>query len=178
VRSLRVLLVCVAFLSPWGAALAQSCPSQTTPALTGGGTVFGRTAAQWNAFFGSKADGCIPTPPTPPPPAGPIVILGGAGSVIAPRTVYVCTTTCTVVVPPPVAAYEFCVVNDDNVSTVITLAALGSAARYETATRTGYGTAGTGTMTSGGAVGDGVCLLGRDATHYIVTSASGIWTNS
>ena len=38
-------------------ALAQTpCPTQTTPNFTAGGNVFGRTAPQWNAYFGAKLD--------------------------------------------------------------------------------------------------------------------------
>lgn len=48
-------------------AAAQSCPvTASTPAFTAGGNVFGRLAAQWNAYFGAKADAnngvlCNPT---------------------------------------------------------------------------------------------------------------------
>ena len=103
----------------------------------------------------------------------------GAGtsvSLTAPRQYYVCTGACTVTPPVPAAGYEFCVLNDDNVSTVITLAALGSSAMYEKADRTGYGTPGTGTLVSGGAAGDRICLLGRDSTHYLTTNYNGTWT--
>jgi hypothetical protein len=95
-----------------------------------------------------------------------------------PREYFICTAGCTVTPPVPVAGYEFCIYNDDNTSGVIVMGALGSSALYEKTARTGYGTAGTGTMTSGGAVGDKVCLHGRDATHYEVISYTGVWTNS
>jgi hypothetical protein len=100
---------------------------------------------------------------------------GTSVTLTAPRGYFVCTTTCTVTPPVPAAGYEFCVMNDDNVSTVITMAALGSSALYENTARTGYGTAGTGTFVSGGAVGDKICLLGRDATHYLSVSYVGTW---
>jgi hypothetical protein len=101
---------------------------------------------------------------------------GGNASLSGPREYYVCTGTCTVTPPVPAAGYEFCVMNDDNVATVITLAAIGSSARYEATARTSYGTAGTGTFVSGGAAGDKVCLVGRDSTHYLTTSFNGTWT--
>jgi hypothetical protein len=101
---------------------------------------------------------------------------GTSVSLTAPREYYVCTGTCTVTPPVPAAGYEFCVMNDDNVATVITLAALGSSSRYEATARTSYGTAGTGTFVSGGAAGDKVCLLGRDSTHYLTVSFNGTWT--
>lgn len=101
---------------------------------------------------------------------------GTSVSLTAPRQYFVCTSTCTITVPVPAAGYEFCVMNDDNVSTVITMSAIGSSARYENTARTAYGTAGTGTFVSGGAVGDKVCLLGRDSTHYLTASFNGTWT--
>lgn len=101
---------------------------------------------------------------------------GSTATLTAPRQYEVCTTTCTITVPVPAAGYEFCVMNDNNVSTVITLAAIGSSARYENTARTAYGTAGSGTFISGGAVGDKICLLGRDSTHYLTASFNGVWT--
>jgi len=64
----------------------------------------------------------------------------------------------------------------DNVSTVITLAALGSSAMYENQARTAYGTAGTGTLVSGAAAANQVCIIGIDSTHYLTVSAVGTWT--
>lgn len=89
--------------------------------------------------------------------------------------IFVCTTTCTITVPVPAGGLQYCVFNDDNVSTVITLSAIGSSARYENTARTAYGTAGTGTFVSGGAAGDAVCILGRDSTHYLTVSHVGTW---
>ncbi len=66
--------------------------------------------------------------------------------------------------------------NDNNVATVITMAAIGSSASYQNTAGTAYGTAGTGTFISGGAVGDKVCLIGRDSTHYLTLSYAGTWT--
>lgn len=96
----------------------------------------------------------------------------------APIGYFVCTSTCTVTPPVPAAGYQFCVMNDDDVSTVITLGAIGSSSRYENTARTTYGTAGTGTLTSGGAVGDMICIVARDATHYLSTTYVGTWTAS
>ena len=101
---------------------------------------------------------------------------GTSVTLTAPRQYFICTGTCTITVPVPAAGYEFCIMNDDNVATVITLSAIGSSARYENTARTAYGTAGTGTFISGGAVGDKVCLLGRDSTHYLTASFTGTWT--
>lgn len=109
-------------------------------------------------------------------PATPLTAGSGTVSLTGPREYYVCTTTCTVTPPAPVAGYEFCVMNDDNVSTVITMGALGSSAMYEDPARTAYGTAGTGTLVSGGAAGDKVCIVGLDSTHYLTVSSAGSWT--
>lgn len=103
---------------------------------------------------------------------------GTSVSLTAPRQYYVCTGTCTVTPPVPAAGYEFCVLNGNNVATVITFAALGSSAMYENTARTAYGTAGTGTLVSSGAVGDGACLLGLDSTHYLTVTYTGTWTAS
>lgn len=109
----------------------------------------------------------------------PLVTGSSTGNTFtAPTGYFVCTTTCTVTPPVPAAGYQFCVMNDDNVSTVITLGAIGSSARYENTARTAYGTAGTGTFTSGGAAADMVCIVGRDSTHYLTTTFKGTWTAS
>ncbi len=107
-----------------------------------------------------------------------LLATGTSVSLTAPREYYVCTSTCTVTPPVPAAGYEFCVMNDDNVATAITLAALGSSARYENTARTAYGTAGTGTLVSTAAAASKVCLLGLDSTHYLTTTFTGSWTAS
>lgn len=101
---------------------------------------------------------------------------GTTVTLTAPSEVYVCTAACTVTVPVPAAGFQFCVMNGDNVATVITLAAIGTSARYENTARTAYGTAGTGTFVSGGAVKDMVCLVGLDSTHYLTSNSTGTWT--
>jgi hypothetical protein len=94
----------------------------------------------------------------------------------APSGIAVCTGTCTVSVPVPAAGYQFCILNDDNVGTAITLSALGSSARYENSARTAYGTAGTGTLVLSAAAGNLVCIVGRDSTHYFTTNYVGVVT--
>jgi hypothetical protein len=89
---------------------------------------------------------------------------------------YECTGTCTITMPVPVAGFQVCVRNANNVSSVITFAAIGSSARYENTASTAYGTAGTGTLVAGGAVGDKMCLVGKDSTHYDIFSYAGSWT--
>ena len=81
-----------------------------------------------------------------------------------------------VTVPVPANGAQYCVYNDDNVSTQITLAAIGSSAQYENSARTGYGTPGTGTLMTGGAVGDMVCIVYRSATRYSTIAYNGTIT--
>lgn len=109
-------------------------------------------------------------------PATSVPTPGTSITLVAPRGYGICTDTCTVTVPVPAAGYEFCVLNDDNVSTAITLSALGSSAMYENSARTAYGTAGTGTLVVAAAPGNKVCIVGRDSTHYLTVSYQGIVT--
>jgi hypothetical protein len=102
---------------------------------------------------------------------------GTGGTVTGAYGYYNCTTTCSITLPAPAAGDQFCIRNDDAVTTVITIAAI-SGVQFEKTTFAGYGTVTTGTMVSGGAAGDKVCLVGRDATHYLVGSFNGTWTNS
>lgn len=111
--------------------------------------------------------------------SAPPLSVGTTSAVLrAPKAYYVCTAACTVYLPLPSPGYEFCVMNADNVSTAITLAALGSSAMYEATARTSYGTAGTGTLVSNGAAADAICVLGLDSTHYLTISSTGTWTAS
>lgn len=91
--------------------------------------------------------------------------------------IVICTSTCTVTPPATLTAGDqFCVQNDDNVSTVITLAAV-SGIQYESTARTSYGTA-NHTMTSGGAVKDQICMVAISTTKYNVFGSTGTWTNN
>lgn len=146
----------------------------------------GSTVWQLPAADGS-ANGCLQTngsavlsfTTSPCTNLAPLTAGSSTGNTLtAPIGYFVCTSTCTVTPPVPAAGYQFCVMNDDNVSTVITLGALGLSALYENTSRTAYGTAGTGTLTSNGAVGNMVCIVGRDATHYMTTTYVGTWTAS
>lgn len=103
--------------------------------------------------------------------------VGGSGSLSGADGYYICTGVCTVTLPTPAAGFQFCIRNDSAVTTVITIAAI-SGVQFEKTTYNGYGTVTTGTMVSGGALGDKICLIGRDATHYLVGAFVGTWTNS
>jgi hypothetical protein len=117
---------------------------------------------------GSQATTC-PAKVTP-------LTTGTSVSLSAPRGYFVCTGTCTITLPVPAAGDEFCVRNDNNVATVITFNNPGSSVQFEKTTFASYGTATTGTAVSAGAVGDKLCLVGRDTTHYLVGSYNGTWT--
>lgn len=152
-----------------GSATLNLTNTAVTPATYGDSTHVGTFTvdAKGRITAASSVTAAVPTT---------LLATGTSVSLTAPREYYVCTGTCTVTPPVPVAGYEFCVMNDDNVATVITLAALGSSARYENTPRTAYGTAGTGTMVSTGVVGDSICIVGRDSTHYLSISSNGSWT--
>jgi hypothetical protein len=112
-------------------------------------------------------------------PAAPLASGSSTGNTLtAPYGYFICTAACTVTPPVPAAGYQFCVMNADNASGVITLGALGSSARYENTARTNYGTAGTGTLSSAGAVGDMICIIGLDSTHYLSPTYVGTWIAS
>lgn len=114
----------------------------------------------------------------PAGPSGTVGITAGTSVSLtsAVGQIFVCTSTCTVTPPVPANGAQYCVYNDDNVSTVITMAAVGSSVQYENAARTAYGTAGTGTLVSGVGIGNRVCIVFRDSTHYSTVSYNGTWT--
>lgn len=151
-------------ITSWATPTASA--SSITPGTT---TIVGATAPCFIQNSTSTTMACVGVPATPTTTGTNVTLTG-------PRAYYACTGTCTVTLPVPVAGYEFCVRNSNNISTAITLAALGSSARYELPARTSYGTAGTGTFVSGGAVTDQICLVGLDATHYMTMSSTGTWT--
>lgn len=107
-----------------------------------------------------------------------VLTAGTSGTFSSPAGYIVCTSTCTITVPAPAAGVLYCALNGDNISTVITLSAIGGGASYENTTRTAYGTAGTGTLVSAGTVGDAICIKGLDSTHYLTISFTGIWVAS
>ncbi len=154
-----------------GVATIILLPSLNSPAI------YPTSSQVWSDGTNYFAKTGGPLPALAQPATGLSIGSGGGGAFLGtPRGYKVCTSTCSVTPPVPAAGYEFCIMNDDNVSTVITLAALGSSAMYENTARTAYGTAATGTLVSGGAAGDKLCLLGRDSTHYLTVSFTGTWT--
>jgi hypothetical protein len=109
----------------------------------------------------------------------PLTVGSSTGNVfVAPYGLFICTASCTVTPPLPTAGVKFCVQNDVNTTGVITLGALGGSGQYGNSANTAYGTSGTGTLASGGAATDSVCIEGRDTTHYVITYHVGTWTAS
>jgi hypothetical protein len=169
----------------WGALNYPTWVSATPfVKMTAAGTFSLDTNTYANCTAGTSASNCLVLDGSAHVPAGnltaanspatPLPTPGSSISLSAPRGYAVCTTTCTVTLPTPAAGDEFCTLNDDNVSTVITIAAI-SGVYFEKIARTGYETVNTA-MTSGGAVGDRICMIGRDATHYLTLSYNGTWT--
>lgn len=107
-------------------------------------------------------------------PAVALPTPGATCAMVGNATFCICTTTCTVTPLAPVAGSQLCVRNDVAVSTVITLAAI-SSVFYEKTDNSAYGTVNTA-ATASGAVGDKICIVGRDSTHYLTFSSAGTWT--
>jgi len=107
-----------------------------------------------------------------------LVGIAGSASVSNAWEVIICSAACTPTPLPPTLGTKLCVYNGVNVSSKITLAALGGVYQYENTAGTGYGTAGTGTFQSGGAVRDYVCIEGDGNNHYLTLTFNGTWTTS
>jgi hypothetical protein len=163
------------FGADWGATiLATLAPTKITPAS---GTICGlpsvTVTAQTPISLASDnvsnyvcAKGVAPTAGT--------LNAGTTVTLAAPEQTYVCTGVCTVTPPTPAPGYKFCILNDNNVATAITLAAI-SGVSYQNTNFTSYKSANT-SIVSSGAAGDRMCILGRDATHYLVQSFIGSWS--
>lgn len=188
--SIRVLLVTVTLLFAVGWLYSQQPAIGNSGASGASGTAGPSGPSGATGVAGTSGPSGVTGPSGPSGAAGASGPSGPSGAVSTPLTAgssctagggstyCVCTTTCTITIPVPTTTpvSTYCAYNDNNVSTVITLAAIGSSARYENTARTAYGTAGTGTLVSGGAVGDKVCIVGRDATHYNTLTSQGTWT--
>ena len=145
--------------------LAVSAPAAHAVLLGAGtqapGTAGPNAATTYPLFSaGSSADPAFRAIAAADLPAIPLVV-GTGGALTGPNELYVCTTTCTATPPVPVTGYEFCARNDAGVSTVITLGGVTNV-YYEKTDFTGYGTVSL-TATSGGAIGDKICIVGRDS---------------
>lgn len=102
--------------------------------------------------------------------------MGTSRTVLNQSEIFICTAACTVtplLVPSGFTGQQLCVQNDDNVATVITLAAISSMS-YENTARTSYKAVNT-PLSSSGAVGDQICIVAKDNTHYNVFSFTGTW---
>lgn len=127
---------------------------------------------------GAAVFGTAPTISNPVITGSAITFTTGTSRTLANASeIVVCTGTCTVTPPASATAgMQFCVQNDDNIATVITLAAV-SGVQWEATARTSYGTA-NHTMTSGGAVKDQACFVAVSSTKWNNFSSSGTWTNN
>lgn len=124
--------------------------------------------------YGARAiaNGDVPAAAVP----AVLTTVGSSRTIANNAEIIICTTTCTVTPPATgstVAGMQFCAQNDDNVSTVITIAAVTSV-QYENTARTSYKSAATA-IASTGAIKDQICFVARDATHWNVFSATGTW---
>lgn len=89
--------------------------------------------------------------------------------------IIICTSTCTVTPPASATAgMQFCVQNDNNVSTVITLAAV-SGVQYEVTARTSYKAA-NNALVSNGAVGNQICMVAVTTVLWNIFSYTGTWS--
>jgi len=109
-------------------------------------------------------------------PATPISA-GTSVTLSAPRQYYRCSNTCTVTPPAPVdnAAYEFCVFDDAGVTAAITLAGVTSV-YYGKPDHSGWAATAGHTLTSTAGTWSKACIIGVDATHYLVVGTEGAWT--
>ncbi len=145
--------------SAWGSSIAES----DSYVVYGSGGAWGKS----NAPAISAAN------MTSFPPA--TLGTGTSVTLTAPREYYVCTGACSVTLPATTAAgNEFCVMNDDNVATVITLTPP-TGTYMENQARSAYCTVGHA-LASGGAVADKICVVGRDSTHYLTIATGGVVT--
>lgn len=161
------------FTHPSGAgATVQNTPVAALNIGTGGALTLATTPYTSCGSLSTNGSGLLSCGSGPVP-----LSVGGTASISGSLGYYVCTTTCSITLPTPAAGAQFCIRNDSAVTTVITIVAITSV-QFEKTTYNGYGTVTTGTMVSGGALGDKICLVGRDATHYLVGSFVGTWTNS
>lgn len=117
-----------------------------------------------------------PTITSPTVTGSAVTLTSGTSRTLANASeIVVCTSTCTVTPPgAATAGQQFCVQNDDNVATVITLAAV-SGVQYEVTARTSYKSANTA-LASSGAVANQICMVAISGTKWNVFSYTGTWS--
>lgn len=93
----------------------------TIPNTTGTGITTGDTGTVTSTMLAASAvnlGGSTVTGTLPNTSVGATPLNAGTGAtLVAPREYYVCTGACTVTPPVPAAGDEFCIYNDDNVTT-------------------------------------------------------------
>ena len=118
----------------------------------------------------------IPVMTTTPTPLGTGTSCDNQTGCAIPKGYYICTGACSITLPTPAAGYEFCVMNDNNVTSAITLEAITNV-YFENTNRTSY-IAVSHHFKSSGAAGDKICVIGLDSTHYLTPSFTGTWAES
>lgn len=88
-----------------------------------------------------------------------------------------CTGACTVTPQVPAAGVQLCVMNAPGSATAITLANITNV-YYGKTDNSGWQANANYKLVSGGAATDKICIVGYDATHYIVMSSTGTWTHT
>lgn len=83
------------------------------------------------------------------------------------------TTATTYNLPTAAAGLQYCVKNYTTRTGIITVA---TSAAGQYIDYVGVNTASGGNVTSGGALGDGACFVGADATHWVMYNSLGTWT--
>lgn len=131
-----------------------------------------------SAVFGTAPTISNPTISNPVITGSAVTFTSGTSRTIANASeIIVCTSTCTVTPPGTLTAGgQFCVRNDTNSATVITLAAVTNIV-YEATSRLTSGSANK-SMTSGGVATDQICMVAVSTTKYEVFSSTGTWTNT
>lgn len=134
------------------------------------------TAVTDETGSGALVFGTAPTIASPTITGSAVTFTTGTARTLANAAeIIVCTSTCTVTPPASATAgQQFCVQNDNNVSTVITIAAV-SGVQYEVTARTSYKAANTA-IASSGAVGNQICYVAVSATKWNVFSYTGTWS--
>jgi hypothetical protein len=169
-KKMFLVLFCLLFASPaWADSKTSGLGTLTSPAS---GDMFNIVDISDTTMAATGTNKRITFDYVVAPP-----ISSGTGTTLtSPGGYYVCTGTCSMTLPTPVAniSYQFCVMNDTNISTVITLSAI-SGVQFENSGRTALCTA-NHSMTSGGAVGDKICVIGYGTTKYLTAASQGTWT--
>jgi len=139
--------------------------------LTEDNTTSGNLVKRSTDTFENATSADIPAPKT-------TVGSGASTRTTAEGAEYVfCTGACTVTPKVPAAGVQLCVWNAPGSATAITLANI-TDVYYGKTDNSGWQANANYKLVSGGAATDKICIVGYDATHYIVGSSTGTWTHT